>query len=64
MELKGVKACRETVHPKLAVIAHLQEMGHHKGRYRWTYRDGLNQKADLETAGFAATMPLWGDRIV
>lgn len=59
-----VKACREAVHPKLAVIAHLQEMGHHKGRYRWTYRDGLNQKADLETAGFAATMPLWGDRIV
>ena len=43
--MKAAVACQETVRPKLAVIAHLQEMGHAKGRYRWTYRDGLNQKA-------------------
>ncbi len=61
--MDAVKGCREAVRPRLAVIAHLQEMGHHKDRYRWTYRDGLNEKARLETAGFAAKMPLWGDRI-
>ena len=58
-----VKGCVETVHPKLAVIAHLQEMGHAKGRYRWTYRDGLDVKAKLEAAGFSAKMPLWGERL-
>ena len=58
-----VKGCKEAINPKLAVIAHLQEMGHAKGRYRWTYRDGLNVKTKLETAGFAAKMPLWGDRL-
>ena len=58
-----VKGCKEAINPKLAVIAHLQEMGHAKGRYRWTYRDGLNVKTKLESAGFVAKMPLWGDRL-
>ena len=57
------QGCQEAVRPKLAVIAHLQEMGHAKGRYRWTYRDGLDEKAKIETAGFAAKMPLWGERL-
>ena len=61
--MDAAKGCQEAIHPKLAVIAHLQEMGHAKGRYRWTYRDGLDEKAKLETAGFAARMPLWGDRL-
>ena len=61
--MDAVKGGQEAIHPKLAVIAHLQEMGHAKGRYRWTYRDGLDVKARLETAGFAARMPLWGDRL-
>ena len=57
------KGCREAIHPKLAVIAHLQELGHAKGRYRWTYCDGLRQKSKIEAAGFAARMPLWGERL-
>ena len=58
------KGCGEAIHPKLAVIAHLQELGHAKGRYRWTYCDGLCQKSKIEAAGFAARMPLWGERLV
>ena len=58
-----VAGCREAINPKLAVIAHLQELGHAKDRYRWTYRDGLDIKARLEEAGFAARMPLWGERL-
>lgn len=58
-----VKGCEEAIRPKKAVIAHLQEMGHEKGRWRWTYRDGLDVKARLEAAGFAAQMPLWGERL-
>jgi L-ascorbate metabolism protein UlaG (beta-lactamase superfamily) len=61
--MKAAVACQAAVHPKMAVIAHLQEMGHAKGRYRWTYRDGLNQKTEIEAAGFAARMPLWGERL-
>lgn len=62
--MKAVAGCQEVVHPKTAVIAHLQEMGHAKGRYRWTYRDGLDEKAQLEAAGISARMPLWGERLV
>ena len=57
------KACQETVRPKIAVIAHLQEMGHAKGNYRWTYRDGLDRKAEIEAMEFAARIPLWGERL-
>ena len=59
-----VAGCREAINPKLAVIAHLQELGHAKNRYRWTYRDGLDEKAKLEEVGFSARMPLWGERLV
>ena len=58
------KGCAEAIHPKLAVIAHLQELGHAKDRYRWTYCDGLRQKAKIESAGFVARMPLWGERLM
>ena len=61
--MDAAKGCAEAIHPKLAVIAHLQELGHAKGRYRWTYFDGLRQKARIEEAGFAARMPLWGERL-
>ena len=62
--MDAARGCAEAIRPKLAVIAHLQEMGHAKGRYRWTYRDGLDEKAKIEAAGFAARMPLWGERLV
>ena len=61
--MDAAKGCGEAIRPKLAVIAHLQELGHAKGRYRWTYRDGLDEKARIEAAGFAAQMPLWGERL-
>ena len=61
--MNPAKACEEAIRPGKAVIAHLQELGHSKGRYRWTYRDGLNEKAKIEAAGFSAAMPLWGERI-
>ena len=56
-------ACREAIKPKLAVVAHLQELGHEKNKWRWTYSDGLRMKAAVESAGFKAIMPLWGERI-
>ena len=61
--MDAVKGCAEAIHPKLAVVAHLQELGHAKGRWRWTYQDGLNEKSRLEAAGFPAIMPLWGARL-
>ena len=61
--MDAAKGCVESIRPKLAVIAHLQEMGHAKGRYRWTYYDGLQQKAKIASVGFAARMPLWGERL-
>jgi len=54
----------EAVKPKLAVVAHLNELGHAKDRWRWTWAQGDKAKAKLEAAGFKAVVPLWGDRIV
>lgn len=51
------------VNPKLTVVAHLNELGHAKGRWRWTWANGESVKAKLEEAGFAAVVPLWGDRV-
>jgi L-ascorbate metabolism protein UlaG (beta-lactamase superfamily) len=61
--MDAARGCAEAIRPKLAVIAHLQELGHAKGRYRWTYCDGLRCKARVEASGFAARMPLWGERL-
>ena len=54
----------EVIRPKKTIIAHLNEMGHPKGGARWTWAQGLGKKASLEAAGFAAEVPLWGERIV
>ena len=51
-------------HPKLTAIAHLNELGHARDRWRWTYQDGYRAKAAAEKAGGKAIVPLCGDRIV
>ena len=48
--------------PKRTVIAHINELGH--GKWRWTWQDGLMEKAKVEKAGGAAVLPCWGERIV
>ncbi len=61
--LNAVKASQKKIKPKKVVVGHLQELGHAKNRWRWTYNHGLKIKDGLERAGFQATMPLWGERI-
>jgi ribosomal protein L17 len=58
--LDGARA----VNPKLAVVAHLNELGHAKDRWRFTWAEGEGVRQDLEKAGFKAIVPIWGDRIV
>ena len=62
----GLKPCdgAAVIAPKKTIVAHLNEMGHARDRWRWTWQDGLAEKAKLESAGYAAEVPLWGDRIV
>ena len=62
--MDAAKGCVETVRPVTAVIGHLQEMGHPKERFRWTYQNGLDEKRRIEATGTPAIMPLWGDRLV
>lgn len=62
--MKTAVAAEKAVHPARVVISHLQELGHAKDRWRWTYRDGLKVKNELAAAGFASIVPLWGDRLV
>lgn len=49
--------------PKKTVIAHLNELGHARDRWRWTWSDGFAEAAKAESAGSAAVVPLWGERI-
>ena len=62
----GLKPCEgaAAIRPKKTILAHLNEMGHARDRWRWSWQDGLKEKELLEAAGFAAEVPLWGDRIV
>ncbi len=57
--LEGAKA----VNPKLAVVAHLNELGHAKDRWRWTWAEGEKAKESLEAGGYRAVVPLWGERL-
>ena len=50
--------------PKKTVIVHLNELGHAKNRWRFTYKDGSNVKAKAEAVGGVVLMPLWGERII
>ena len=54
----------EVIRPKKTIIAHLNEMGHARDRWRWTWANGLADQAALAAAGFGAEVPLWGDRVV
>ena len=56
----GVKKFR----PKKTVLAHLNELGHARDRWRWSWTDGLAEAAKAEAAGSAGIVPLWGARIV
>ena len=51
-------------HPKKTALVHLNELGHAKNRWRFTYKDGLARKAQVEAAGGVAVVPLWGERLV
>ena len=56
----GVKRFR----PRKTVISHLNEFSHPKGRYRWTWMDGLAEKKAVESEGAQACVPVWGERLV
>ena len=51
-------------HPALTAIAHLNELGHARDRWRWSWAEGFKAKAVAEAAGGAAIVPVWGERIV
>ena len=53
----------EKMKPQLTVMAHLNELGHARDRWRWTWADGLKAKVRAEEAGGAAIVPVWGERI-
>jgi hypothetical protein len=59
-----VQASKRAVHPKKVLVGHIEELGHPKNMWRWSYKDGLKVKSNLEAAGFAAVFPLWGDRVM
>ena len=53
----------EKMKPQLTVIAHLNELGHARDRWRWTWDDGFKAKTQAEKVGGAAIVPVWGERI-
>ena len=53
----------EKMKPQLTVMAHLNELGHARDRWRWTWKDGFRAKAQAEESGGASIVPVWGERI-
>ena len=51
-------------HPKLTAIAHLNEMGHARDKWRWAYEDGVKAADIVKAAGGKAIVPTWGARLV
>lgn len=49
--------------PKLTVIGHLNELGHARDKWRWTYADGLQDAESAKAAGVRAIVPTWGERL-
>lgn len=58
--VRGVRAFR----PRLAVVAHHQELAHAKGYSRWTFEQADLRKKQAEKEGVKAIVPFWGDRLV
>ena len=54
----------EKMKPRLTVMAHLNEFGHARNRWRWTWEDGFKAEAKAEAAGGKAIVPTWGARLV
>ena len=50
-------------HPKKTVLAHFHELGHAKDRWRFRFKDGQKQMANVAEAGGVAVLPFWGDRL-
>lgn len=50
--------------PVKTALAHLNELGHARNRWRWTYADGFRAAEQVRAAGGDAVVPLWGDRLV
>lgn len=50
--------------PKQTALVHLNELGHARDRWRWSFAQGQDVQNELAAAGFDARVPLWGDRIV
>ena len=57
-----VQASERAVHPKKVLVGHIEELSHPKNMWRWSYKDGLKVKSNLEAAGFAAVFPKEGIR--
>lgn len=57
--IDGVKRFR----PKKVVISHLNEFTHPTNKGRWTWKVGLSEKNLLESEGFQACVPVWGERL-
>ena len=61
----GLKAADgvQKFHPKKTVLVHFHELGHAKDRWRFRFKDGQKQVANVEAAGGVAVLPFWGDRL-
>lgn len=51
-------------HPRSVAILHLNELGHARDRWRWSYADGFEQVGFCQGLGVDVRVPLWGERLV
>ena len=59
-----VTEAQKIVNPRLTLISHLLEMHHYHDQWRWGFDVGFDELEKSRSAGRAAAIPMWGDRIV
>lgn len=58
----NLEKAHENVLPKISLLSHVLELGHPKGKARWTYDDALNKRNEISMK--EVWVPIWGEKMV
>jgi hypothetical protein len=58
----NLEKAHENVLPKISLLSHVLELGHPKGKARWTYDEALQKRNEISMKD--VWVPIWGEKMV
>lgn len=58
----NLEKAHENVLPKISLLSHVLELGHPKGKARWSYDDALSKRNEITMRD--VWVPIWGEKMV